>query len=225
MRISVGGDENLRRLNHVGAQQQRISERELLANFAQHGDCIVPLEVADARSQIEDELPSGNFTQEVKAITKVSDYGVDHDTCTLLLDSLFGICQSARGDIHGKILDAHLTTSKSAQQRSCFRSGACAEFHNRNWCPGCLHNISCGILQNSEFGPRQVVFRQARDLFEQLRAAIIVEKLARQSLWLGGKPKRDLIDIRRKRNRFVQDHLASLMPMNCQRTCGGKKLR
>jgi hypothetical protein len=130
LRVVIRGHQYLGWLDHVRAQQQRIACTQLLTYFAQHGNRIVPFEVADARTQIQDQLAPGNLAQKMKAIAEIGHHRQYCDIWALSFDSVTGMGQGAGGNVHRKIFDTQLTPSKSVQQSSGLSRRACAEFND-----------------------------------------------------------------------------------------------
>src|SRR5262249_62193696 len=56
LRVIVSRNQNFLGLDHIGAEQKGITGHELIAYFAQQCYRVIPFEVADARSEIEQQL-------------------------------------------------------------------------------------------------------------------------------------------------------------------------
>src|ERR1043165_2828658 len=50
--VIVGRNQNLWRLHHVSAQQQSIARAKLIADFAEQRNCLVPIEITNAGTEI-----------------------------------------------------------------------------------------------------------------------------------------------------------------------------
>ena len=67
LRVVVRGNENLRTLGEVGAQQQRVARAQRAAYAAQQADGIVGLEVADTGADVEHQLAARYAVQRFDA--------------------------------------------------------------------------------------------------------------------------------------------------------------
>ena len=216
------------------------------------------IEVPDAGSDVEDEAALfARMTRSnlLETAGIVSDDRLDGERRNLGLQPDLGFRQGGFGDVDRIVKSAPLVVHGGLKQQPglCRRSGA--ELKETQAPPSRRQTDHLFSITGKEFPfrPREVILRQAANLFEKARASSIVEKPGRKSF---GRPReaaihfsahwsergigkvadccgshREALRLRKRDERIESGSTEELqssanrIPENCQRVSGEKKLR
>src|SRR5579872_5463805 len=151
LRIIVGSDKQVFPFDQVSAKQKGVAWCQLCSNLGEHGDRFGWIEIADARSEIQNQLPAWNVTEKGETFAEISDYGPNRYMRALRFDSLTRLRQRRRRDIYRKEVDSDLPARERLQQSQCLLRCAGAQFYDGESGADNMGHFSGVIAEDGEF--------------------------------------------------------------------------
>ena len=177
-RVVVGVNQGLNGLEHVGAEEERITWLENLAKIAEEVRAGGPIEVTDGAAEEEDEQmlargpAGGDFAETVEIFAFEADDADAVDIAKLAAKNSEGGRRNFDGVIPGG-----LPAGEGFEEQARFAAGAAAEFGDDNGPRKLVDDFPSVQFEQSFFGAGQAVFGELADDFEERGANGIIKIL------------------------------------------------
>ena len=234
-RVVIGGVEPRPVLLEIDADQHRTAGTDHGAALRQEPRRFRGREIADARAGEEGDPPAAAAPQRRRQRNRRQEIGADRDhlqTGEIERQIVGGAQQNL-----ARYVDADIGPRlfERAQQQLHFLPGAAAIFDQRHVGSHELRDLARMFFQNADFRARRIIFGRFAYRLEQVGAALVIQKAARNSLLRSRQPVEhrvaEALELRTQiveRDRAAWPHdtsSARRMPPMHQRAAGGKKLR
>ena len=189
--IVIGGDQDVRALFQIDAEYQKPVRSQLLGGTGQEGLDIGIVEIADGGTgkEADPARPRVDVGQ-WRRHEEIADDGMDGQVGIILLQERFGLGQHVVGHVDRHIAGRRL---QSVEQDPRLHRGSCSVLDQNRARPDPPRQVGRCVGQDRSLGARGIVFRQHRDVLEQVRAARIVEQARGQRLLAAGKAFENIV--------------------------------
>ena len=180
LRIVICGLQPADVLDEIGTEQEVVVAVQAARDGAEETTTGVGEQVADRPTEEDDEA-TAVVREQLQVAVEVADNGFDLDAGILVLDRARGFVQRLFAHVEGREAAQRSFITKCVEQQARLRAPSRAQFDQRLGARQ-PRDITCVRLQDHALRARRVVLGKARDLVEQLGAAVVVEPLRRQLL-------------------------------------------
>ena len=166
--VVVGTDQCLKGLEHVRAEEKRVTWQKYLADPVKKIGAGGTVKVADVAAEKENQkmfaggAAGGNFAEPVEILAFEADNADAVDVVKFAAQNGEGSGRNLNGVVPGG-----LPAGERFQKQARFAAGAAAEFGDDNGTRKLVDNIPCVQSKQGFFGPRQTVFGKGADYFEE----------------------------------------------------------
>ena len=180
--IVVRGDESIAVLHEVGAEQQMLAGFEAAGELVEELGPVRRREVADRAAEERDQPVAAVVRQQREVALEVADHGVHRRARIGGRDRLAGGAQRGGAAVERNEASQLAGIAQRVEQQARLGRRARAELDERVGAAG-GRDLARPLLEDLALAAGGVVLRQAGDLVEELRAALVVEPLRRKDFW------------------------------------------
>src|SRR6185369_6293716 len=134
--VVISGEQNVLGLTHVGTEEQSVAGIQGRSNLPEQRSGVKRFEIADAGTDVEDELPAFNLFNTCERLGVVEDFRTDFYAGEFLADASYGFVEGRVRDIDRNETAASLDVLQLTEDHKCLGSAACAEFENGQFVAG-----------------------------------------------------------------------------------------
>jgi hypothetical protein len=179
-RVVVRGLQRRRRLDQIDAEQQRVAGLQARCDGAQEPLIRGRLEVADRAAEVGDQ-PTPADRQRRQPFLEVGHQAIHAQARVGGAKRGRALLEHAAADVDRHVHRPRLRSLEGVEEHARLARGAAAELDQ-------MRRLDRGddrrgdAAQQRVLGPGQIVLRQVADRIEELRAAVVVKVLRRQTL-------------------------------------------
>jgi hypothetical protein len=180
LRVVVGGFDDRRVLDEVGAEQEGVAGAQHAAHVAEQAPAASGWEVADRASQQGDQATATvGWRHLAQVALEVADDAVYLEPGVVVDQLVGGLAHHALGDVDRHVA---LRALHRVEQHPRLQRGAGAQLHQLAGRVGRRDDLGRASTQDRRLGAGGVVLGELADELEQLGAAGVVEVLGRDLL-------------------------------------------